>query len=114
MEPTHKLTHGEMYYRDEDGRRKKVTGPAVIPVPLGESAQEAFADRIEPLEGGEADAEEADAQAETVSDLDDLTVAQLRSRLDDLEIDEADIEGTGSGGNVVKDDLIRAIEQAGE
>lgn len=115
QEPTHRLTRGEMAYRDADGRRKKVSAGQVIPVPLGEAAQEAFADRIEPLDAGEdVSAEDADAEAETTGDLGDLTVAQLRSRLEDLEIEEADIEGTGANGNVVKADLVRAIEDAQE
>jgi hypothetical protein len=37
-------------------------------------------------------------------DLESLTVAELRERAEGMEI-----EGTGSGGNVVKADLVRAL-----
>ena len=41
--------------------------------------------------------------------MDDLTVAELRAMLPE----DAEIEGTGSGGNVVKADLVRALSRGG-
>lgn len=46
----------------------------------------------------------APAPAPQADSLESLTVAELRERAEGLEI-----EGTGSGGNVVKADLIRAL-----
>lgn len=48
-----------------------------------------------------------------VPDLEDMTVPELRRALTNLGIDpDEDIEGSGSGGNVVKADLIEALRGA--
>jgi len=46
--------------------------------------------------------------------LDELSVPELEKRAAELGIELASIEGTGSGGNVVKRDLVAAIEATAE
>lgn len=42
------------------------------------------------------------------------TKSELEDELDTYDVDLADLEGSGSGGSIVKDDLVAAVEKGRE
>jgi len=75
----------------------------------GEQDAEAKKDAAELGDREEAE-EDTEAVVPDAASYAAWTVEMLRSELQDRKVDPDKIEGTGSGGNVVKADLVRALE----
>jgi len=90
----------------------EVVKPDISPEDDGGEAEDVEAEKAgaeEPGAGEGAD-EKAGAVVPDDASYAAWTVEMLRSELQDRKVDPDSIEGTGSGGNVVKADLVRALE----
>lgn len=99
----YRLLSGAHYREPEDGdrrgRARVARGEVFTPT---EAEFRLNADRLELVETPSGHS----------TSLSDLTVSELQDLADEHGIDEDDIEGTGSGGQVVKADWIRTLEDA--
>ena len=82
-------------------------------IELSPEAALSLGDRVEPVGETKATVEAEGADEDYLADLRAMTANNLRAMIADRGHSLDEIEGTGSGGNVVKADLVRFLSEEG-